>query len=88
MKITHYLYNAFVIEDGDTKIAIDPGKNLGISKFDSLIPESKWADLSHVLVTHGDSDHFDFAVPLAKGAHAKIICGKELVDDFISQGIH
>jgi len=25
MKITHYLYNTFVIESGEKKIAIDPG---------------------------------------------------------------
>lgn len=25
MKITHYLYNAFIIESGGKKIAIDPG---------------------------------------------------------------
>jgi len=25
MKIRHYLFNAFVIESGKTKIAIDPG---------------------------------------------------------------
>ena len=25
MKIKHYLYNAFLIESGDIKIAIDPG---------------------------------------------------------------
>lgn len=25
MKITHYLYNTFVIESGDNKLAIDPG---------------------------------------------------------------
>ena len=87
MKIRHYLYNAFVIEDGDTKIAIDPGKNLGIFKFDTLIPESEWASVSHVLVTHGDSDHFDFAASLAKRAKAKIVCGRELQDKFISQNI-
>ncbi len=27
MKIKHYLYNAFLIEDGKTKIAIDPGQS-------------------------------------------------------------
>jgi len=25
MKITHYLYNTFIIKSGDKKIAIDPG---------------------------------------------------------------
>jgi L-ascorbate metabolism protein UlaG (beta-lactamase superfamily) len=87
MKITHYLYNAFVIEDGDTKVAIDPGKNLGIFKLGSLIPESEWASVSHVLVTHGDPDHFEYAAPLAKASHAKVISGRKLEDDFISRSI-
>ena len=26
MKIKHYLYNTFIIESGNKKIAIDPGK--------------------------------------------------------------
>jgi len=30
MKIRHHLYNAFNIENGSTKIAIDPGLNTWI----------------------------------------------------------
>ena len=30
MKITHYLYNTFVVESGDKKIAIDPGRYFSI----------------------------------------------------------
>ena len=40
MKITHYLYNAFLVEEDGQKIAIDPGQNLGIFQLKSLIPES------------------------------------------------
>jgi len=32
MKIKHYLYNAFIIEEGDKKVAIDPGQNLWLFK--------------------------------------------------------
>ena len=32
MKIKHYLYNAFIIESGRTKIAIDPGLNMWVWK--------------------------------------------------------
>lgn len=28
MKITHYLYNTFVVESGDKRITIDPGAEL------------------------------------------------------------
>lgn len=36
MKITHYLYIAFVIEEDGVKIAIDPGQNLWLFKLDLL----------------------------------------------------
>ena len=87
MKIKHYLYNAFIIENGKVKIAIDPGKNLWLFKLNSLIPKKEWNGVTHVFVTHGDPDHFDYAVPMAKKASAKVICGEELVEDFLSQNI-
>jgi hypothetical protein len=31
MKITHYLYNAFLIEEGDARIAIDRANTSGYS---------------------------------------------------------
>jgi len=37
MKITHYLYNAFVIEEDGVKVAIDLGQNLWIFKLESLL---------------------------------------------------
>lgn len=87
MKISHFLYNAFLIEDNDTKIAIDPGKNLWIGKLNSLIPETEWDDVTHVLSTHGDPDHFDFAVALTKKANAIAVCGDALAEDFEKENI-
>ncbi len=49
MKIKHYLYNTFLIEEGNTKIAIDPGQNLWMFKLQSLIPKSEWNDITHIL---------------------------------------
>jgi len=43
MKLKHFLYNAFLIEDATTKIAIDPGLNLWMGKLNSLIPKSEWS---------------------------------------------
>lgn len=57
MKIKHYLYNAFLIEADNTKIAIDPGQNLWMFKLSSLIPKSEWGSITHLLVTHGDPEH-------------------------------
>lgn len=78
MKIKHYLYNAFLIEDGSTKIAIDPGQNLWIFKLQSLIPKSEWNDITHILITHGDPDHHWQSDRVAQVSGAPVICGKGL----------
>ena len=79
MKIKHYLYNAFIIENDRAKIAIDPGQNLYLFKLGSLIPKSEWSSITHILVTHGDPDHYWQADRVAEAAKAPIICGKNLV---------
>jgi L-ascorbate metabolism protein UlaG (beta-lactamase superfamily) len=81
MRIRHYLYNAFVITDGDLKLAIDPGRNLRLPKLGSLIPRSEWDRTTHVLVTHGDPDHFPYAVPMALETGATVVCGNDLVEE-------
>lgn len=78
MKIRHFLYNAFLIESGEEKIAIDPGLNLGIFKLCSLIPKSEWKSITHILVTHGDPDHYWQADRVAEVSNAPLVCGKEL----------
>ncbi len=87
MKIKHYLYNAFIIENEKVKIAIDPGQNLWLFKLGSLIPKSEWDGVTHVFVTHGDPDHFDYAIPLAKQTGARVVCGEELDEEFRSHNI-
>ncbi|MGI9658895.1 MAG: MBL fold metallo-hydrolase [Gaiellaceae bacterium] len=78
MRIRHFLYNAFLIEDGRTKIAIDPGQYLWLFKLGSLIPEEEWAGLTHVLVTHGDPDHHWQSDRLAAASGAPLVCGRAL----------
>ena len=78
MKITHYLYNAFLIEDGGVKVAIDPGQNLWIFKLETLIPESEWPSITHVVITHGDPDHHWQSDRVAKASGAQVICGEGL----------
>lgn len=87
MKIKHYLYNAFTISEGISKIAIDPGQNLWMFNKHSLIPESEWRGITHIFITHGDPDHFVYAVPMAKASGAQVICGKQLLEDFLTKGI-
>lgn len=78
MRITHFLYNAFLIEEGETKVAIDPGQSLWLFALRSLIPKSEWSSVTHLLITHGDPDHHWQSDRLAKASGAHVICGREL----------
>ena len=78
MKIRHFLYNSFLIEHGNNKIAIDPGQNLWIFNLSSLIPKAEWKSITHILITHGDPDHYWHADRVAETSHAPVVCGKEL----------
>lgn len=81
MKIKHFLYNAFLIEDKGIKIAIDPGQNLWVFKLSSLIPKEEWKSVTHVLVTHGDPDHYWQADRLAIEANAPLILNQTMVKE-------
>ena len=82
MKIKHFLYNAFLIENGKTKIAIDPGALFFYYfRFTTLIPKSQWKDITHILVTHGDPDHYWHVDRVAEASHAPVICNKTMVRD-------
>jgi L-ascorbate metabolism protein UlaG (beta-lactamase superfamily) len=78
MKIRHFLYNAFLIEDRETRIAIDPGQNLEIFRLRSLIPTSEWAGITHLLITHGDPDHHWHSDRVAEACNAPVFCGSDL----------
>jgi len=80
MKITHYLYNAFIIEWDDKKIAIDPGAVFAYwFRFPTLIPEEEWNDITHIFVTHGDPDHYVYTDKVADASGAPIIFNKTMV---------
>ena len=80
MKIKHYLYNTFVIESGDKKIAIDPGA-LFLYHFrtTTLIPKSEWKNITHIFVTHGDPDHHWHTDRVAEASNATVICNENMV---------
>ncbi len=80
MKITHYLYNTFLIESGDKKIAIDPGALFCYYfRFTTLIPKSEWKDITHIFITHGDPDHYWHADRVAEASNASVVCNKTMV---------
>ena len=78
VRITHYLYNAFLVEEGDVRVAIDPGQNLSIFGLKSLIPREKWPCVTHIVVTHGDPDHHWHTDRLAEVSGAHVVCGTGL----------
>lgn len=78
MRIIHYLYNAFLVEEGDARVVIDPGQNLWIFKLKSLIPEEKWPTVTHIVITHGDPDHHWQSDRVAKASGAHVVCGTGL----------
>ncbi len=80
MKIKHYLYNAFIIENGKVKIAIDPGALLlYFFRLTTLIPKSEWKDITHIFVTHGDPDHYWHSDRVAEASNSPVICNKTMV---------
>lgn len=88
MKITHYLYNTFIIESGNKKIAIDPGGLFFyFFRFTTLIPTSEWKTITHILVTHGDPDHYWHADRVAKASGAPVICNKTMVRNVEGQAL-
>ncbi len=78
MKITHYLYNAFLVEEGDTRIAIDPGQYLWMFDLRSLVPEQEWPTVTHIVITHGDPDHHWQSDRVARASGAHVVCGISL----------
>ncbi len=82
MKITHYLYNTFLIETSNLKIAIDPGALfLYYFRLTTLIPESEWHNITHIFVTHGDPDHYWHTDRVAEASGAAIICNETMLRD-------
>ncbi len=86
MKITHYLYNTFLVEDGDLKIAIDPGALfLYYFRLTTLIPKPQWPDITHIFVTHGDPDHYWHADRVARASGAPVVCNETMVRNIDGQ---
>lgn len=80
LKITHYLYNTFLIHTSEHKIAIDPGALfLYYFRLTTLIPKSEWQGITHIFVTHGDPDHYWHTDRVAAASGAAIICNETML---------
>jgi len=82
MKITYYGYNAFLIESGDRKIAIDPGALFFYwFRLTTLFPKSEWPGITHIFITHGDIDHYWHADRVAEASNATVICNETMLQE-------
>jgi L-ascorbate metabolism protein UlaG (beta-lactamase superfamily) len=79
ISITYYGYNGFIVKADDFKIAVDPGASLYLFRLGPVIPKVEWSDITHIVVTHGDPDHYWHADRVARESGAPIICGSALV---------
>lgn len=80
MKIQFYGYNAFLVEIGEKRLAIDPGALFFYwFRFPTLFPESLWKDITHIFVTHGDPDHYWYADKVAEASNAPVIMNKTML---------
>jgi L-ascorbate metabolism protein UlaG (beta-lactamase superfamily) len=88
MRITFYGYNAFLIELGNKKIAIDPGALFFYwFRLTTLIPKSEWQSITHIFVTHGDPDHYWHTDRVAKVSNAPVICNKTMVKNLNGESL-
>ncbi|WP_300463845.1 MBL fold metallo-hydrolase [Desulfobacula sp.] len=79
MKIQYFGYNSFLIKSGKSKIAVDPGQNMWVFKFNSLIPKAEWNDITHIAITHGDPDHYWQADRITLASNATLILNKTMI---------
>ena len=82
MKITYYGHSVFLLDDGATKIVIDPffqGNPLAPVSHESI-------DVQYIVLTHAHGDHLGDAIPIAKRCDATIIAVNELANYVAGKG--
>lgn len=84
MTIRYLGHSAFYLEGEGFRALIDPFIT-GNPRCPATLAEFK--DLTHLLITHGHSDHIGDAVQLAHLSGATLYCNHELAHYFRSQGV-
>ena len=77
MEITFLGHACFLIEDGDTRLLIDPfltGNPKAAKQADEVDP-------THILLTHGHADHLGDTVDIAKRTGAPVVAIVELANE-------
>jgi len=85
MKITWYGHSAFSLEFAGKKLLIDPFLS-GNPSFQGQ-REDVQQGVTHILLTHGHSDHVGDTVAIAKDTGAKVITNYDLCVWLASQGV-
>lgn len=82
LKITYYGHSVFLLDDGKTKLIIDP-----FIEGNPLSPiKEKDVNVNYIVVTHGHGDHLGDAVAISKRCDAPIIAVNELANYVASKG--
>lgn len=82
LKVTYYGHSVFLLDDGKTKIIIDP-----FIEGNPMSPvKEKDVMVDYVIVTHGHGDHLGDAVSIAKRNIATIVAVNELANYVANQG--
>ncbi len=82
LKITYYGHSVFLLDDGKTKLIIDPF--IEGNPFSTI--KEKDVNVNYIVVTHGHGDHLGDAVAISKRCGATIIAVNELANYVASQG--
>jgi L-ascorbate metabolism protein UlaG (beta-lactamase superfamily) len=84
-KLTWHGHSTFTLETADgTRIMIDPWFE-GNSKADRALSEV--GELDFIFCTHGHSDHFKDAMPLARATGAMLVSSYEIIQFAVSKGL-
>ncbi|TPW27125.1 metal-dependent hydrolase [Pararhizobium mangrovi] len=85
MKITWYGHSAFRVETGDARIMIDPFLT------DNPSWNGGWEEpgegITHLLLTHGHSDHIGDAADILKKTGAMLVSNMEVCNYLAGQGV-
>lgn len=82
LKITYYGHSVFMLDDGKTKLIIDP-----FIEGNPLSPiKEKDVNVNYIVVTHGHGDHLGDAIDISKRCDATIIAVNELANYVANKG--